>query len=237
MSCFNYVFTGFPYENLGSKGFSINHDWDKEQAGVITQSLLIPTPTKNSVALEFLEIVDEVEFTNSFKKQNTGQGGRELLRSGLRFWNHGENEDRFKIIGSVPIYLYSNQKKIEFFSQDFTNSPETLNSNLIKSIWGVYLGLSQTEKELWSQFLGGAPDVANQWVLQDGCRILCATPDDGLYDYMEPRKDFSFWAVVLQSTSWEEINKQIIFDKIFNWNGAKAGLIKEHLTNWDIIII
>lgn len=237
-SCFNYVFTGFPYEILGSKGFAINHDWDKEKEGVKIQSLLIPSPTNNSVTLEFLEIVDEVEFMNSFKKQNTGQHGRELLSSGLRLWDHEENEDRFQIIGSVPIYLYSNQKKIDSLSQTHSNnSLGALNFNLIKSIWGVYLGLSQTEKEMWSHLLGGAPDAANQWVLKDGCRILCATPDDGLYDYMEPRKDFSFWGVVLQSASWEETAKQIIFDKVFNWNGTKAGLIKERITNWDIIII
>lgn len=236
LSCFNYVFTGFPYENLRSQGLALTHDDSNETEGCITQSLIIPSPAKDSVALEFLEIVDEVEFMNSFKKQNTGQMGRELLSSGLRFINHEANEDSFKTIGSVPIYLYSNQKNV-VFSQNLSSNREALKSNLIKSIWGIYLGLSQVEKKEWIHFMGGAPEVANQWVLKDGCRIQCADPADGLYDYMEPRKDFSFWAVILQSNSFEEASKQIAFDKILNWNGNKAGLIKERITNWDIIII
>lgn len=237
-SCFNYVFTGFPYENLGSKGFAINPNWGNEKEGIIIQSLLIPSPANNPVTIDFLEIVDEVEFMNSFKKQNTGQHGRELLSAGLRLWDHEENEDRFKLLGSVPIYLDSKQSKIDSFSQTHSmNPPSLLNSNFIRSIWGIYLGLSTSEKEMWSHLLGEEPSVDNQWVLKDGCRIIYATPADGLFDYMEPRKDFSFWAVVLQSTSWEEAAKQIQFDKVFNWNGTKAGLIKEHITNWDIIII
>lgn len=237
ISCFNYVFTGFPYENLGSKGFVINHDWDRETEGVITQKLLLSSPAKNAVALEFLEIVDEVEFQKSFKKHNTvGQSSKEFLCSGLKFEDHENDEDKLKLIGSVPVSLLSKQKKMDVFPQNLSSHSEALNSHLIKSVWGIYLGLSPAEKERWSQFLGEPPGVENQWVLKDDCRILCATPDDGLYDYMESRKDFAFWAVVLQSVSWEDINKQIEFDKVFNWKGSPAGLIKQHITNWDIII-
>jgi len=266
-ACSHYVFTAFPYENLKEKGFSISFESNQEYEGVIKQSLFIPSlsplrspsptfspsplqspPTSLSksslpVELNFLEITDEEEFMNSvkkqMKKQNSSPRGREILRPSLHFWGE-EEADYFEMIGSIPVEIHSIQKKMEFLGTTFGPKNETNHPNSVNSVWGIYLGLSATEKEQWSQFLGRSLNDDNQWVLDDGIRIQCAVPGDGLYDYMESRKDFSFWAVVLQAQSFDQVEKQFEFDKSFIWQGTKstsAVLIKEHLTNWDIIII
>jgi len=242
-ACFHYVFTAFPYENLKEKGFNIdsNDQSGTEVAGLVTQTLLIGESSisekKSPIALEFLEITDEVEFVSHFRKQNLGLKGRELLRPGLRFWAHqktneGSTQSETKLVGSIPIQILSVPA-----SSTITTNLVGRHPNSVDSVWGVYLGLSSTQKEEWSQLLGQEPNKENQWILTDGTRIQCATPGDGLYDFMEGRKDFPFWAVVLQSQSLDLAAKHFEFDKTFHWKNQKAFLIKEHLTDWDLIVV
>jgi hypothetical protein len=244
-ACSHYVFTAFPYENLGEKGFSVDPERKNEKDGVVTQTLYVsspsPTPTP-PVALEFLEIVDEEEFMRSLRKQNQmpGQRGREILRPGLRFWGELDGSERdtsIELVGSIPVQVQSVKNNEEYSKQMDIENKKSNHPNSAKSIWGLYLGLSRMEREAWSHFLGRNPNEYNQWILDDGSRIQCATIGDGIYDYMEARKDFPFWAVIIQSEALSEVEKHFEFDKSFQWGGVRSLLIKEHLTDWDIIVI
>lgn len=223
--CAHYVFTAFPYEDLGHRGFHLDPELDRDENGMVIQTLLVNVPQGSaSVALEFREIVDEEEFLASSKKTMAARRGREILRPYLEFY--GDHATSV-LLGGIPV---------EVSSESLVHRVSAEHSNSVESLWGVYLGLADSGIREWSDFLG-APPENGEWILRDGVRLIIAQPGDGLYEFMELRKDFSLWAVVLQSRSFLEFEKQAMPERVFQWRGHSAALIKEHLTDWDLLVI
>ncbi|MEY4617776.1 MAG: hypothetical protein RJB66_2736 [Pseudomonadota bacterium] len=223
-ACSHFVFTTFPYENLGDRGFYLDESLNREEHGVLIQTLLVQTPDANAVCLEFRDILDEEEFLANCKIHNPSARGREVLRPSVRLY--GEEAHQLSI-GDIPItVLPVAEKKL--------TAPTHANS--VTHIWGLYLYLTSKGIEEWNQFLGVA-SVNNEWVLKDGTRIVAATRGDGLYEFMERRKDFPFWAVILKSQSFSEFKIKAEPERIFDWRGVPMALIKEHLTDWDLLVI
>jgi hypothetical protein len=223
-ACSHFVFTAFPYENLGERGFYLDQSLDCEENGVVVQTLLVKTPMGNPVCLEFREIIDEEEFLGNLKKQSEAVRGRDVLRPGLRFYG---KSPLASTIGMVPVQVVTPDSSLKI---------KVEHPNTAQTFLGVYLGLSPKDQQAWSQFLGTQP-VDGAWLLADGSRLICGQPGDGLYEFMELRKDFPFWAVILKSDSFEHFIKQAEPEKILEWQRQRAALIKEHLTDWDLLVI
>ncbi len=223
-ACSHFVFTAFPYENLGERGFAIDHSLDTEENGVVTQKLLVNSPSASPVSLEFREIVDEEEFLRSLKKQTTTVRGRDVLRPGVRFY--GEGPAQFSL-GSIPVEIVTKQE---------TPTSAKSHPNSARNLWGLYLGLDEKGIQEWSHFLGMSP-VNGAWTFEDGIHIAIAAPGDGVCEFMEARKDFPFWAVVLSCESFADFEKKAEPERVFQWQNRSAALIKEHLTDWDILVV
>jgi hypothetical protein len=223
-ACSHYVFTAFPYENLGVRGFTLDSSLDTEQDGLVIQTLMVPSSENGPVALEFREIIDEEEFLASHKRLQTAARGRDLLQPCLRFY--GEETGKF-IVGSIPV---------EVVSKAGHPGAMAANSNSVQKLVGVYLGLTEAGIREWTEFLG-APYVDGGWNLKGGARIMAAQPNDGLYEFMQHRKDFPVWAVILNCESLETFRREAEPDKLLQWQGKTAAVIKEHLTDWDLLVV
>lgn len=223
-ACSHFVFTSFPYENLGERGFHLDQGLNHESHGVIVQTLLAQSPEAGAVRLEFRDIVDEEEFLDSSRRHNPSARGREVLRPSLHFFGDASMQLN---VGSIPVTVLPKPAD----SLEASSHP-----NSVSHLWGLYLGLSAKGIEEWNQFLG-TPAVEHQWLLQDGVRIVAAQPGDGLYEFMEIRKDFPFWAVILKCQSFQEFERQADPERVFQWQGRPTALIKEHLTDWDLLVI
>lgn len=224
VSCSHFVFTAFPYEDLGVRGFTLDSSLDKEDHGVITQTLLVNSPTQSAVSLEFREIADEEEFLLNLKKNASTVRGRDVLRPGLGFYGP---EAAQLSLGAIPVQVLSQQKALREAKS---------HANTVKAVWGLYLGLDAKGIQEWTLFLGNPP-TDGAWVLEDGVRIEIAKPGDGVYEFMEARKDFPFWAVILKCESFTEFEKIAEPERLFQWQNKPAALIKEHLTDWDILVL
>ena len=224
VACSHYVFTSFPYENLGERGFELNQSLTIEEHGVVTQTLVVPSPQGASVRLEFKDIVDEEDFLAHSRQENPSVRGREVLRPSLRFFGASSFK---KVVGSIPVTVAAEDK-----------SPlvNVSHSNSVQTFWGVYLGLSPKDQLEWNDFLGVNAENG-EWVLADGIRLIAGQPGDGLYEFMEVRKDFPLWAVILKSESFEIFTHKADPERILNWKHRPTALIKEHLTDWDLLVI
>lgn len=224
-SCWNYVFTAFPYEDLGTKGFSLSRELDAEENGVTTQSLLVNSSNDEfTIKLDFYEIKDEEEFMRSLKTGSKQKGGRDLLRPGICF--EGAN-DQHLTIGTIPLEIINTKNNLNL---------KVEHANSVQKLFGIYLGLKENEIKEWSQFLELEPD-SEGWQLLDGTKIFIAQPGDGLFEYMQERKDFPFWGVFLKSHSLKKFSECMEPDNKFLWNGKEVFQIKEHLTDWDLLVV
>lgn len=223
-ACSHYVFTAFPFENLGERGFELDQSLNRELQGVMVQTLPMKSPTGSLVHLEFREILDEEEFVESERRHSVVGRGRDLLRPSLRFFGPKTEE---KVVGSLPVKV---------FPPSDSHHHMGVHTNTVQNIWGIYLGLTAADQEAWTNFLGVEP-VHGEWILADGVRLIVARPGDGLYEYMELRKDFPLWAVILQCGSFSEFEKKAEPERVLKWRGHQTALIKEHLTDWDLLII
>lgn len=227
LACSHFVFTAFPYEDLGTRGFTLSRELDRESHGVTTETLVVESEQGAPVALEFLLIQDETEFQQSLRQNQTGLRGREILRPSLRLLaSHPRDLGRFTV-GSIPVEVVA-QKTLERRPPSHANSAQ--------KIWGVYLGLKESEITEWSEFLGTPPEK-DSWVLADGTRLVCGRPGDGLFEFMDQRKDFPFWAVILKCQSFASFKERAEPERVLSWDGQEAALIKEHLTDWDLLVV
>lgn len=223
-SCSHFVFTAFPYENLGDRGFTLSPQLDREEDGVIVQTLEIYSEKQTSIGLEFKEIVDEEVFAKSWASGKLQVRGREVLRPSLRFW--GENTVD-QVCGSIPIRIEKGEPAAR---------QKISHSNSVYQLYGIYLGLDEKGVLQWSEFLG-EPPKDSQWMLKDGTRIIIADRADGLHDFMERRKDFPFWGVILKSASYSEFKVQAEPEVELQWCKQNIAVIKEHLTDWDLLVL
>lgn len=226
--CWQFVFTPFPYESLTTKGFAKGIEVSDESHGELIQSLLVPSPTRSPISLDFIEIQDEGSFlkNQSENQKLKSEKGRELLRPGLSFF--GQNKQSFSV-GSIPIEIQSDKAM---------SASLLMHENGIQNLFGIYLGLNTLEAKEWESFLGIPNDTVG-WVLGDGVKIIKGMPGDGIFERMESRKDFPFWAVVLECESFNKLEKfdfEFKSENLLEWQGNKILQIKEHLTNWDILI-
>jgi hypothetical protein len=226
-ACTHYVFTAFPFENLGARGFFLDKSLDHEENGVVTQSLIMKSPQGGLVRLEFREIIDEELFLAQLRQEKSPMRGRDVLRPGITFCG-----DRLikQNVGEIPVQVMTSTSVNIPLLEAAAQHPNSANS-----LYGVYLGLGVKGIQEWSDFLGAPPEEGG-WELADGCRILIAKPGDGLFEYMELRKDFPFWAVVIRSQSFSEFVNQADPARVIQWQGRPAALIKEHLTDWDLLV-
>jgi hypothetical protein len=222
-ACSHYVFTAFPYENLGERGFHLDQRLDREEPGLTIQTLMMNSPRGGSVALEFLEIMDEEDFKKN-RRLDSSWRGREVLRPQLRLV--GETDVR-KVIGGIPVEVVSRG------SAPPASSPHP---NSVHEISGLYLGLTESGRRDWAEFLG-LLESKSPWSLADDTQIFVGEPGDGLYEFMDMRKDFPLWAVILKCQSLSSFIEKAQPEKSILWRGRSAALIKEHLTDWDILIV
>lgn len=199
---------------------SLNH----EEHGVLVQTLLAQSAEAEAVRLEFRDILDEEEFLEGCKLHNPSARGREVLRPGVRVY--GEEAHQLTVAGIPVTVLPKSERGLK--------APAHPNS--VSHLWGLYLHLNARGIEEWNQFLG-VTAVNNEWTLKDGTKIVAAVPGDGLYEFMEIRKDFPFWAVILKCDSFKEFQAKAEPERVFDWRGAPIALIKEHLTDWDLLVI
>jgi hypothetical protein len=130
-------------------------------------------------------------------------------------------------VGSIPVKVVTKGDRV---------LTAATHPNSVNQIWGLYLHLGPKGIEEWNQFLG-VTAINNEWILKDGTRIVAATPGDGLFEFMEIRKDFPFWAVILKCQSFKEFEQKAEPERVFQWRGTQTALIKEHLTDWDLLVI
>lgn len=225
--CWHYVFTPYPFDFLIEKGFLSPSELRDDSKGEFIQSLIVSSPSQAALSLDFVRITDEEDFQKNVKQLSNPQLGREVLRPGLSFYG---DRDQKILLGSIPVEV--KKDKINDRSSAFLGK----NKNGINQIYGLYLGLNAKDQVEWENFLGVPPD-SEGWTLGDGVKLILGKPGDGLFEYMDSRKDFSFWAVLLECDNFDNLEK-FGFDvsSELSWNKSKLIQIKEHLTDWDLLI-
>jgi hypothetical protein len=222
--CWHYIFTDYPYLSLKDKGFEIELISDEMINGFKCNSVLF---TKNNFIqeLQFRELLDEEEFLNQQKIKGTNRGSiHNFLRPGVCF-QHESLSEEFLLDGL----------EVSVGNSSAIPRKNRVSKNERSKVVGLLWNLSENDLEYFCRRLNLKVEDKKIKVSEDFF-IFLADKNTELYQNFDSRKDFPFWAVVIQS---ENIN---IEDESSNevqsilWMNQDAKLIKHHITHWDIIL-
>jgi hypothetical protein len=227
-SCWHYIFTDYPYLSLKEKGFEVEPISEEIINGLKCNSLLFQKDCFLQ-ELQFRELLDEEEFLNMQKLRKSPNAimasAHDLLRPGVCFYHDSLNEDF--ILDGLEVSLCNLKKN--------KNTIVPKNKNL--KVLGLLWCLSEDEADFFCQKTN-LKCLENKIKISQGFDIFLADKKSDIYNDFDARKDFSFWAVVVQAddlTSFKRI--QDLSDvQTISWENKPAFLIKNHITQWDIIV-
>jgi hypothetical protein len=231
LSCWHYIFTDYPYVVFGEKGFEIEPISDEVVGGIKTNSIFF-TDKNILQSLQFRELLDEEDFVKDQKQKMDRRGSlHDLLRPGLSF-RSDQGEDHFLLSGlDVTI---ANKNPQTLLSGDFELLAQR---NSACRISGLFLDLSGNDLDYFCKRL-------NLQVVEDKIRvnpnfyIFLPKAEAGLAQDFEARKDFPFWAIIIEKKNCELEKDVLTYSDatLIEWQNQQSLLLKQHITHWDVIV-
>lgn len=226
IQCWHYIFMDFPYVALKEKGFETDIPINPcMQFGFLPRSVWL----QDFKEIQYREILDEEDFIKSQAAQNNRRNSiHDLLKPGVIFEKDG-SADQIELNG-----LFVN---VIAKSTDVDNNIKKSKKSDFKILslyWNLNLNDISYFKDRFQLKLEN-----NRIRMTDGIEIQLAQPTDSHFKIFEARKDFSFWAIVIETYN-DFIKRQLkehSYVQEIMWENEVAYLIKNHITQMDLIIL